>query len=117
MSTTRSWSRGGRREVDEVRWSWKVMEMGWGTDKDKKGKRGGCTMTQVWLSLGPLPYPMKMGRKPREGILCQLPCLILRVRAMSEAQPKGCSNLSSRCAMNVLMKRSGSLALATPLNE
>jgi len=64
-------------------------------------------------------YPMKnksvkMGRKPREGILCSLPCLIPRVRAMSEAWPNGSSNLSSRCAMNVLMKRSGSLALATP---
>ena len=30
---------GGRRQADEVRWSWKVMEMGWGTDKDEKGKR------------------------------------------------------------------------------
>ncbi len=34
---------------------------------------------------------LKTGRKPREGILCQLPCLILRVRAMREAQPKGSS--------------------------
>ena len=57
---------------------------------------------------------LKTGRKPREGILCSLPCLVPRVRAMSEAQPKGSSNLSSRCAMKVLMKRSGSLALATP---
>ena len=23
------------------------MEMGWGTDKDEKGKKGGCTMTQT----------------------------------------------------------------------
>src|SRR5258708_38045815 len=27
-----------------------------------------------------------MGRKPREGILRSLPCLVLRIRAMSEAQ-------------------------------
>ena len=33
--------------MDEVGWSWKVMEMGWGTDKDEKGKKGGHTMTQV----------------------------------------------------------------------
>src|SRR5258705_7775349 len=64
--------------------------------------------------LGTHVDPLKTGRKPREGILCSLPCLVPRVRAMSEAQPKGSSNLSSRCAMNVLMKRSGSLALATP---
>src|SRR5258708_33228189 len=45
MSTPRSWSRGGRRQVDEVGWSRKVMEMGQGTDKDEKGKKGGHTMT------------------------------------------------------------------------
>src|SRR5258708_1855266 len=59
MSTPWSWSRGSRRQADtsrrypdEVRWSRKVMEMGQGTDKDKKGKKGGCTMTdrhiQMW---------------------------------------------------------------------
>src|SRR5258708_16312140 len=45
MSTPRSWSGGSGRQVDEVGWSWKVTEMGWGTDRDKKGKKGGCTMT------------------------------------------------------------------------
>src|SRR5258708_24968126 len=45
MSTPRSWSGGGGRQVDEVRWSWKVTEMGQGTDKDEKGKKGGHTMT------------------------------------------------------------------------
>src|SRR5258705_400591 len=45
MSTPRSWSGGGRRQADEVGWGQKVMEMGWGTDKDEKGKKGGCTMT------------------------------------------------------------------------
>src|SRR5260370_37345701 len=45
MSTPWSWSRGGGRQADEVRWGQKVTEMGWGTDKDKKGKKGGCTMT------------------------------------------------------------------------
>src|SRR5258706_12662206 len=45
MSTPRSWSGGGGRQVDKVRWSQKVMEMGWGTDKDGKGKKGGRTMT------------------------------------------------------------------------
>jgi len=71
-------------------------------------------MSNGWSEVAKKVIPVKMGRKPREGILHQLPCLILRVRAMSEAQPKGSSNLSSRCAMNVLMKRSSSLALATP---
>src|SRR6266436_4498486 len=51
---------------------------------------------------------LKTGRKPREGILHSLPCLIPRVRAMSEAQPKGTNSLCSRCTMKVdLMKRSG----------
>src|SRR5258707_11604384 len=36
MSTPQSWSRGGRRQADEVRWSWKVTEMGQGTDKGGK---------------------------------------------------------------------------------
>src|SRR5260221_6799733 len=36
MSTPQSWSRGGRRQVDEVRWSQKVTEMGQGTDKGGK---------------------------------------------------------------------------------
>ncbi len=45
MSTPQSWSGGGGRQVDKGRWSWKVTEMGWGTDKDKKGKKGGRTMT------------------------------------------------------------------------
>src|SRR5260221_6615293 len=45
MSTPQSWSGGGGRQVDEVGWSRKVTEMGWGTDKDKKGKKGGHTMT------------------------------------------------------------------------
>src|SRR5258708_16510196 len=47
MSTSQSWSGGSGRQVDEVGWSWKVMEMGQGTDKDKKGKKGGHTMTVV----------------------------------------------------------------------
>src|SRR5258708_2246662 len=46
MSTPRRWSRGSGRQVDEVGWSQKGMEMGGGgTDKDKKGKKGGHTMT------------------------------------------------------------------------
>src|SRR5258707_5638253 len=45
MSTPQSWSRGGGRQVDKVGWSQKVMEMGQGTDRDEKGKKGGCTMT------------------------------------------------------------------------
>src|SRR5258707_8682703 len=39
MSTPWSWSRGSRRQVDKVRWSQKVMGMGWGTDKRGKEKR------------------------------------------------------------------------------
>src|SRR5258708_39297559 len=63
MSTPRSWSRGSGRQVDmsgrqadEVGWSQKVTEMGRGTDKDGKGKKGGHTMTRslvpkviIWL--------------------------------------------------------------------
>src|SRR5258708_38728966 len=45
MSTPWSWSRGSGRQADEGRWSRKVMEMGQGTDKDEKGKKGGRTMT------------------------------------------------------------------------
>src|SRR5258708_19065086 len=49
MSTPQSWSRGGRRQADEVRWGQKVTKMGWGTDKDEKGKKGGRTMTGTRL--------------------------------------------------------------------
>src|SRR5258708_38382180 len=38
MSTPRSWSRGSGRQADEGRWSWKVTEMGQGTDKGEKRK-------------------------------------------------------------------------------
>ncbi len=48
MSTPQSWSGGGRRQADEVGWSRKVTEMGQGTDKDKKGKKGGHTMTILY---------------------------------------------------------------------
>jgi len=53
----------------------------------------------LMLSSFSVVYMVKMGRKPREGILCKLPCLILRVRAMSKAQPKGTNSLCSRCTM------------------
>src|SRR5258705_392727 len=46
MSTPWSWSGGGGRQADKGGWSQKVTEMGWGTDKDEKGKKGGCTMTE-----------------------------------------------------------------------
>src|SRR6266436_6549837 len=36
MSTPQSWSGGGRRQADEVGWTRKVTEMGWGTDKGRK---------------------------------------------------------------------------------
>src|SRR5260221_14187777 len=45
MSTPQSWSGGSGRQADEVGWSRKVTEMGQGTDKDEKGKKGGHTMT------------------------------------------------------------------------
>src|SRR5258708_1250451 len=73
-STPRSWSGGGGRQADEVGWGWKVTEMGWGTDKDKKGKKGGCTMTQPskWQQKcghGPWMVRMKpwVGTKPQIG--------------------------------------------------
>ena len=39
--------------MDEGRWSWKVMEMGQGTDKDEKGKKGGHTMTAGMAYMDP----------------------------------------------------------------
>src|SRR5258707_8910159 len=57
MSTPWSWSGGGGRQADEVRWSRKVTEMGQGADKDEKGKKGGHTMTAPsWLDLGELSH-------------------------------------------------------------
>ena len=78
MSTPWSWSRGGGRQADKVGWSQKVTEMGRGTDKDRKGKKGGCTMTGMeeetsWISAQDLKhaqdvirifhhhYPSKLG--------------------------------------------------------
>src|SRR5258708_30766970 len=45
MSMPWSWSGGSGRQADEGGWSRKVTEMGRGTDKDEKGKKGGHTMT------------------------------------------------------------------------
>src|SRR5260221_1430103 len=52
MSNPQSWSRGSRRQLDEVGWSQKVMEMGQGTDKDENGKKGGRTMTKSLICIG-----------------------------------------------------------------
>src|SRR5258708_5821350 len=52
MSTPQSWSGGGGRQVDEVRWSWKVMEMGWGTDKG--GKRQERKEGRLYHDITPL---------------------------------------------------------------
>ena len=60
MSTPQSWSGGSRRQADKVGWSWKVTEMGWGTDKDKKGKKGGCTMTLMQFEVSPFSSSDKM---------------------------------------------------------
>src|SRR5258707_1088293 len=52
MSTPWSWSGGGRRQVDEVGWSQKVMEMGWGTDKG--GKRQERKKGRLYHDITPL---------------------------------------------------------------
>src|SRR5258708_29645407 len=50
-----------------------------------------------WVEHLSLMFMLKMGRKPREGILHSLPCLVPRVRAMSKVQPKGTNSLYYRC--------------------
>jgi len=37
-----------------------VTEMGWGTDKDKKGKKGGRTMTLMQFEVSPFSSSDKM---------------------------------------------------------
>ena len=51
MSTPWSWSGGGRRQVDEVRWSWKVTEMGQGHRQRGKEARKARREVIPWHSL------------------------------------------------------------------
>src|SRR5258708_23589237 len=76
MSTPWSWSGGGRRQVDRVGWGQKVAEMGWGTDKDEKGKKGGHTMTLPCPALS-FPSPPSVFPTDCHPILIAyaLPCL------------------------------------------
>src|SRR5258705_7075824 len=88
MSTPRSWSGGSRRQVDEVGWSWKVMEMGWGTDKDEKGKKGGHTMTS-------LPSYAAMSRSSIALLRCWGWRKAVRVEGEEEHGESGCWRCNS----------------------
>ena len=69
MSTPQSWSGGSGRQADKVGWSRKVTEMGQGTDKDEKGKKGGHTMTGM-RHMQPdkdLPYTEGGEADPQQG--------------------------------------------------
>src|SRR5260221_4112543 len=83
MSTPRSWSGGGGRQVDEVRWSRKVTEMGWGTDKDGKGKKGGHTMTSP-------PSYATMSQSGIALLQCRGQCEVVRVEGEEECGELGC---------------------------
>src|SRR5258707_14807663 len=88
MSTPRSWSRGSRRQADEVRWSRKVMEMGQGTDKDEKGKKGGHTMTSP-------PSYAATSQSSIALLRCQGQCEVVRVEVEEECGESGCQRWNS----------------------
>src|SRR5258707_3763370 len=88
MSTPWSWSGGGRRQADEVRWSQKVMEMGWGTDKDEKGKKGGHTMTSP-------PSYAATSRSSIALLQCRGWCEVVRVEGEEECGESGCRRRNS----------------------
>src|SRR5260370_22764221 len=60
MSAPQSWSGGGRRKADGVRWSQKVTEMGQGTDKGgkrwerKEGRSYHDILLHLWVSVVPV---------------------------------------------------------------
>src|SRR5258708_8570303 len=88
MSTPQSWSGGSRRQVDEVRWSQKVTEMGQGTDKDEKGKKGGRTMTS----------PPSYATTSQSGVAllrCQGWHEAVRVEGEEECGESGCQRWNS----------------------
>src|SRR5258707_6848956 len=88
MSTPRSWSGGGGRQADEGRWSQKVTEMGQGTDKDGKGKKGGCTMTSP-------PSYAAMSRSSVALLRCQGWCKVVVVEGEEERGKSGCQRWNS----------------------
>src|SRR5260221_12811997 len=86
MSTPQSWSGGSGRQADEVGWGRKVAEMGQGTDKDRKGKKGGRTMTQsssTLLGLHPL-----FCMQPKAVVCSAIPPILTLVAGMSLAHGK-----------------------------
>src|SRR5258708_5206711 len=88
MSTPQSWSRGSRRQVDEVGWGRKVTEMGRGTDKDKKGKKGGRTMTSP-------PSYAAMSWSGVALLRCQGRCEVVGVEGEEEHGESGCQRWNS----------------------
>ena len=88
MSTPWSWSRGSGRQVDEGGWSQKVMEMGWGTDKDEKGKKGGRTMTSP-------PSYATMSRSSIALLQCRGQRKAVRVEGEEEHGESGCRRWNS----------------------
>src|SRR5258707_9361312 len=88
MSTPQSWSRGSGRQVDKVGWGQKVTEMGRGMDKDKKGKKGGCTMTSP-------PSYATMSRSSVALLQCQGQCEVVRVEGEEERGESGCQRWNS----------------------
>src|SRR5258708_2465722 len=69
MSTPQSWSRGSRRQADEVRLSQKVMEMGRGTDKGGKRqeRKKGRSYHDTSKNLSHCKYPTES--HPMQGTL------------------------------------------------
>src|SRR6266436_4110833 len=88
MGTPWSWSGGGGRQADEVGWSQKVTEMGRGTDKDEKGKKGGCTMTSP-------PSYATTSRSSIALLRCRGWCEVVRVEGEEERGESGCRRWNS----------------------
>src|SRR5258707_8056520 len=105
MSTPRSWSGGGGRQADEGGWSWKVTEMGQGTDKDEKGKKGGCTMTSP-------PSYAAMSWSSVALLRCQGWHKVVRVEGEEEHGESGCWRWNSSTTAGAWTPKWGSHMLS-----
>src|SRR5258708_13474161 len=82
MGRAWSWGGGGGRQADKGGWSQKGTEMGRGTEKDGKGKKGGHTMTSP-------PSYATMSRSGVALLRCQGQCKAVRVEGEEEHGESG----------------------------
>src|SRR5258708_6236372 len=97
---------GGRgRGGDKVGWGEKVVEMGWGTDKDGKGKKGGRTMTSP-------PSYATTSWSSVALLRCRGQCKAVRVEGEEEHGESGCQRWNSSTTAGAWTPKWGSHMLS-----